>query len=156
VEEVDGVHNRLELQTRFTPITSARALVYMGKSSTRKERATHARREHLHQPFLCGRPQSCVSGPNRERSLRLCQGCLTWLSWMSRLVGQADHGCCQLLATQPFRNGRTRNSNRRLQQPLMDHGPRLLHVSSNIATRPRATPQCAWKRLKLERMISNA
>jgi hypothetical protein len=78
VEEVNGVHNRLELQTRFTPITSARALVYMGKSSTGKERATHVDREHLHQPFLCGRPQSYVSGPNRERSLRLCQGCLAW------------------------------------------------------------------------------
>jgi len=39
-EEVNGVHNRLELQTRFTPITSARALVYMvweNRAQARKE-----------------------------------------------------------------------------------------------------------------------
>lgn len=98
-------------------------------------------------PKLCERPEqgkisASLSGLSVLVKLDFKVG-RTGRSWMLPTAGHA--------AIQKWQNEE--------QQPpsatTLD-GPRLLHTSSNIATRPRATPQCAWKRLKLERMISNA
>lgn len=117
--------------TGLTPPLQRVALVYMGKSSTGKERATHAHggaspTSHSSAAVL----KSYVSGPNRERSLRLCQGCLT--SRLGRTGRPWD--CCQLLAMQPCSHSELAEQGpaTAIRNTTLDD-PRLLHFSSNMA-----------------------
>jgi hypothetical protein len=127
--------------TGLTPTTSARALVYMGKLSTRKERATHAHGSISTSHSSAAAPKSYVSGPNRERSLRLCQGCLTWWCRFSRLPGWSDRPTMDD-AAKCWPRSHSEWADKEQQRPSATtlDDPRLLRFSSN-KDRELATPQ---------------
>jgi hypothetical protein len=129
-------HNQSLRTTGLTPTTSARALVYMGKSSTGKERATHAHggaspTSHSSAAVL----KSYVSGPNRERSLRLCQGCLT--SRLGRTGRQWIAANCWPCSHAAIQNWQNKDQ----QPPSATQRLMTLDSSTSRATWPRATPQ---------------
>ena len=128
-------HNRLGPQDSLPPLQRV-ALVYTGKSSTGKERATHAHggassTSHSSAAVL----KSYVSGPNRERSLRLCQGCLTSrLGRTGRPWIAANCWPCSHAAIQNW-------PNKDQQPPSATQRLMTLDSSTSRATWPRATPQ---------------